>query len=165
MSFDRECLQPMSISRRRLTLWDLLRLRGIPARIIGLLTGLYSGTVSAVKCGGGVSSCEYRCEAGLCACSITFQHMHGLGTRQGLEQSHFGASVGNTKITDLVFADDAPIFAESLEILVMALEALHEEVKPLGLKISWPRPRFKCLEACWMKQYSLSMRVARTLRS
>ena len=24
------------------TLWDLLRLRGIPARIIGILTGLYS---------------------------------------------------------------------------------------------------------------------------
>ena len=40
----------------RETLWNLLRLRGIPARIIGLLTGLYSGTVSAVKCGGGVSS-------------------------------------------------------------------------------------------------------------
>ena len=38
------------------TLWDLLHLRGIPARIIVLLTGLYSGTVSAVKCGGGVFS-------------------------------------------------------------------------------------------------------------
>ena len=39
------------------TLWDLLRLRGIPARIIiGLLTGLYSGTVSAVKYGGYMSS-------------------------------------------------------------------------------------------------------------
>ena len=42
-------------SVHRETLWDLLCLRGIPARIIGLLTGLYSGTVSAVKCGGGVS--------------------------------------------------------------------------------------------------------------
>ena len=31
------------------TLWDLY-LHVIPARIIGLLTGLYSGTVSAVKC-------------------------------------------------------------------------------------------------------------------
>ncbi|KAG0724835.1 Trafficking protein particle complex subunit 11 [Chionoecetes opilio] len=29
------------------------------------------------------------------------------------------------------------IFAESLEVLVMALEALHEEAKPLGLKVSW----------------------------
>ena len=45
-------------------------------------------------------------------------------------------SVGNTKITDLVFADDATIFAESLEVLVMALKALYEEVKPLRLKVS-----------------------------
>ena len=37
-------------------LWDLLCLRGIPAGIIGLLTGLYSGTESAVKWEGGVSS-------------------------------------------------------------------------------------------------------------
>ena len=43
-------------SVHRETLWDLLHLHGIPARITGLLTGLYSGTVSAVKCGGGVSS-------------------------------------------------------------------------------------------------------------
>ena len=50
-----------------------------------------------------------------------------------VEQSHFGVSVGNTEITDLVFADDAAIFDESLEVLVMALETLHLEVKPLGL--------------------------------
>ena len=43
-----------------------------------------------------------------------------------VEQSHCGASVGNTEITDLVFADDAEIFAESLEVLVMALEALSQ---------------------------------------
>ena len=129
MSFDRECLQPMSISSQtpmafdsvhRETLWDLLRLRGIPARIIGLLTGLYSGTVSAVKCGGGVASffpvnTGVRQGSGQCACcSITFQHMHGLG--RVVEQSHCGASVGNTKITDLVFADDdAAILAESMK--------------------------------------------------
>ncbi|KAG0720026.1 WD repeat-containing protein 81 [Chionoecetes opilio] len=29
------------------------------------------------------------------------------------------------------------IFAESLEVLVMALEALHKEAKPLGLEVSW----------------------------
>ena len=39
------------------------------------------------------------------------------------------------KITDLGVADDAVIFAELLE----ALEALHEEAKPLGLQISWPK--------------------------
>ncbi|KAG0714137.1 hypothetical protein GWK47_014692 [Chionoecetes opilio] len=41
------------------------------------------------------------------------------------------------KITDLVFADDAVIFAESLEVLVTAIEALREEAKPLGFEVSW----------------------------
>ena len=31
--------------------------------------------------------------------------------------------------------------SESLEVLVMALEALHEEVKPLGLKVSCAKPK------------------------
>ena len=80
--------------------------------------------------------CEYRCEAGMCTCSITFLHCMDWVLGRVVEQSHCGASVDNTEITDLVFADDAAIFAESLEVLVMALEALHEEVKHLGLKVS-----------------------------
>ena len=43
--------------------------------------------------------------------------------------------------SDLVFADDAVIFAESLEVLVMALEALHKEAKPLGLQVSWSKTK------------------------
>ena len=58
-----------------------------------------------------------------------------------VERSHCGAFVGKTKITDLVFTDDATIFAESLEVLVLALEALHEELKPLGLKVSWAKTK------------------------
>ena len=42
-----------------------------------------------------------------------------------VEQSHCGASVSNTKIADLVFADDTAIFAESLEVLVRVLKAIH----------------------------------------
>ena len=60
--------------------------------------------------------------------------MHGLITRQNniVEQSHFGASIGNTEITDLVSTDDAVV----LEVLAMARQALHEEEKPLELKVS-----------------------------
>lgn len=35
---------------------DFLQLREIPTRNVGLLSGLYSRTENAVKCGGGVSS-------------------------------------------------------------------------------------------------------------
>ena len=53
------------------------------------------------------------------------------------DQNHCGASFGNTIITDFsLFVDDALIFTESLEIMVMALEALYKEAKPLGLQVS-----------------------------
>ncbi|KAG0714905.1 Solute carrier family 22 member 13 [Chionoecetes opilio] len=35
------------------------------------------------------------------------------------------------------------IFANSLEVLVMALEALHEEAKPLGLEVSWHKTKIQ----------------------
>ena len=40
-----------------------------------------------------------------------------------VEQSHCGASVGNTEIADFVFADDGAYFTESLEVHVMVLKA------------------------------------------
>ena len=84
--------------------------------------------------------CEYRCEAGLCACSITFQHVHGLGTRQSCGTKSLW-SICRQHQHRSCFADDAAIFTESLEVLVMALDALHEEVKPLGLKVSWAKTK------------------------
>ena len=131
-------------SVHREALWDLLRLRGIPARIIGLLTGLYTGTESAVKCGGGVSGffpVNTGVRQGCVLAPSLFSTCMDWVLDKVVDQSHCGASVGNAKITDLVFADDAVIFAESLEVLVMALEALHEETKPLGLQVSWPKTK------------------------
>ena len=76
---------------------------GILARIIGLLTGLYSATVSAVKCGGGVSS-FFLVNAGvrqncMLAPSLFNTRMDWVLGRFA-NRSHCGASVGNTEITD-----------------------------------------------------------------
>ena len=53
-----------------------------------------------------------------------------------LEISSCGASFGNVKISDFDFADDAVIFAETLDILLGALEVLSEESEPLGLQVT-----------------------------
>ncbi len=53
------------------------------------------------------------------------------------EKSSCSASFENVKISDLDFADDAVIFAETLDILLGALEMLNEESEPLGLRVSW----------------------------
>ena len=50
------------------------------------------------------------------------------------ERSSCGASFGNVKISELDFADDAVIFAETPDILLGVLEVLNEESEPLGLQ-------------------------------
>lgn len=42
-------------------------------------------------------------------------------------------SVIATKITDLVFTHDPLIIAKLLEVLMLTLEALHEETQTVGL--------------------------------
>ena len=54
-----------------------------------------------------------------------------------------GASFGDLQITDLDFADDAVILAETIETLTEALEALSEEAEPLGLRVSWIKTKIQ----------------------
>ena len=54
------CLQPMLISAKRSilvnrdALWRILGLRGVPPKLIDPISELYSGTESAVRCGGSI---------------------------------------------------------------------------------------------------------------
>ncbi len=59
------------------------------------------------------------------------------------ETSGCGVSFGDVRITDLDFADDAVIFAETADILTEALESLSEEAEPLGLRVSWIKTKIQ----------------------
>lgn len=115
-------MQPTSISKRRLTpgisrheeLSDLLRFRGIPV----VLVGLHTEIERAVKCG---------C-VGKRGVSVFFLLNSGVKWECVFTPSLFNAcmdwvqaqaTVGNTQITYLDFADDAVIFAESLKVVVL----------------------------------------------
>ncbi|KAG2470691.1 ELAV3 protein, partial [Polypterus senegalus] len=54
-----------------------------------------------------------------------------------------GTSVGEERFTDLDFAADAVIFAESMEALIVALEKLSEESECLGLRVSWIKTKIE----------------------
>lgn len=55
---------------------------------------------------------------------------------KAVDQSNCGTSMDYSRVTDLVFADVGVILFKSLEFLLLAFEALHEEVKLLGSQVS-----------------------------
>ena len=59
------------------------------------------------------------------------------------ERSSCGASFGNVNISNLDFADDAVIFAETLDILLGALKMLNEKSEPLRFRVSWVKTKIQ----------------------
>jgi len=54
-----------------------------------------------------------------------------------------GNSIGSHVFTDLDFADDVAVLSEMLEILILSLEILHDEARPVGLEINWDKTKIK----------------------
>ena len=90
---------------------------------------------------------SYLIELGKIILDMSLHHRYeqdSLGTGKevfftGKEVGEVGlrVSFGNVRITDLDFADDAVIFAETTKILAGALDSLSEEAEPLGLRVPW----------------------------
>ena len=118
-------------------LWRILGLRGVPPNLIDLMSELYSDTESAVRCGGTISDLfpvVTGVHQGCVLAPTLFSTCVDWILGRMSERSSCGASFGNVKISDLDFADDAVIFAETLDILWGALGLLNEESVPLGLR-------------------------------
>ena len=107
----------------------------MPPKLINLLSELYSGTESGVRCGDTVSDL-FPVVTGVhqgcvlaptlfsaCMCWI-------LGRMS--ERSSCGASFGNVKISDLDFADEAVIFAETLDIIFGGSRGAECEIGAAG---------------------------------
>ena len=65
----------------------------------------------------------------------------------------------------LFFANDTVILGESLMVLIMALEALHEEVKPLRLETSWAKTKVQMFGGLLDETKCMFMHGAWTLKS
>ena len=102
------------------TLWRILGLRGMPPKLIDLMSELYSGTESAVKCGGTISDLfpvVTGVRPGCVLAPTLFSTCMDWILGRMSERSSCGASFGNVKISDLDFVDDAVIFAKTFDIL------------------------------------------------
>ena len=95
----------------------------------------YSGTESAVRCGDTISDL-FPVTGVLQGCVLAptlFSTCMNWILGRMSDRSSCGALFGNVKISDLDFTDDAVIIAETLEILLVALELLNDESEAAGM--------------------------------
>ena len=91
----------------------ILGLRGVPPKLIDLMSELYSGTETAVRWGDTISDL-FPVVIGICQWCVLAPTLFNVRMDwilgRMLERSSCGASFGNVGISDLDFADDAVIF-------------------------------------------------------
>ena len=103
------------------TLWRILGLRGVPPKLINLMSQLYSGTESTVRCGDTISGLFLVVTGVRQGCVLAptlFSTCMDWILGRMSESSICGAPFGNVKTSDLDFIDDAVIFAETLNIIL-----------------------------------------------
>ena len=104
-------------SVNRDALWRILGLRWVPPKLINLMSELYSGTESAIRCGGTISDL-LAVASGVCqGCVLAptlFNACMDWNLEKMSERSSCSATFGNDKNTDLDFADVSSIKREGL---------------------------------------------------
>ena len=86
-----------------------------------MMSELYSGTESAARCGDTISDLFLVVTGVSQRCVLSHPLFSTCMDRilvRMFERSSCGASFGNVKISDLDFADDAVIFAKTLDIMM-----------------------------------------------
>ena len=114
-------------------LWRILGLRGVPPKLINLMSERYSGTKSAVRCGGTISDLfpvvtgvRQGCVLALTLFSTCMDWILGGCRRDQAAVHHLGMSTSLTLISQMMQSS-----LWRLDILLGALEVLNEESEPL----------------------------------
>ena len=116
----------------------LLRSKDIPEKILQLLEDLYSNTFSCVRVDGELSP-WFETSSGVrqgcvVAPELFLESMDWI-TNRAAHKGFLGVTVGKKICTDLDYAD-VSLLTSMLEILVLALEILHEESSQIGIEIN-----------------------------
>ena len=132
----------------RQSLWLLLRFKGIPEKILQLLEDLYSNTFSCVRVNGELSP-WFESSSGVrqgcvVAPELFLEPMDWI-TNRAAHKGFLGVTVGEEICTGLDYADDVSLLASMLEILVLALEILHEESSQIGLETTGVKQNYNFL--------------------
>ena len=120
-------------------LWKILKEMGIPHHLTCLLRNLYAGQEATVRTGHGTTDC-FQIGKGICQGCILSPCLFNLYAEYimrnaGLEEAQAGIKIAKRNISNLRYADDTTLMAESEEELKSLLMKVKEESEKIGLKL------------------------------
>ena len=132
----------------RPALWQLLKVLGVPEKVISLVSALYSDTTSRVRVDGQLSS-AFPVSSGVRQGCVLAPDLFNTGMDwvlgRAVGRSMNGAVVGTSSLTDFDYADDVALLAELIALLQSALEILSQEAAPIGLQVNWAKTKIQSL--------------------
>ena len=115
-------------------------------KLIDMFKDLYTDIVSCVRLDGELSDWFFFGSGVRQGCTVA-PSLFLLPVDWVLQRtSHggfLGATMGTETITDLDYADDVALLTETLEVLLLALDVLKEEARPLGLEVNWQKTKIQ----------------------
>ena len=104
----------------RPALWQLLKVLGVPEKVISLVSALYSDTTSRVRVDGQLSS-AFPVSSGVRQGCVLAPDLFNTGMDwvlgRAVGRSMNGAVVGTSSLTDFDYADDVALLAELIALL------------------------------------------------
>ena len=121
-------------------LWKILKEMGIPDHLTGLLRNLYAGQEATVRTGRGTTDWfqtgkGVRQGCTLSPCLFNF-YAEYIIRNSGLEEAQAGIKIAGRNISNLRYADDTTLMAESEKELKSLLMKVKEESENFGLKLN-----------------------------
>ena len=121
-------------------LWKILKVMGIPDHLTCLLRYLYAGQEATVRTGHGTID-WFQMGKGvrqgyiLLPCLFNF-YAEYIMRNSGLDEAQTGIKIAGRNISNLRYADDTTLMAESKEELKSLLMKVKEESENVGLKLN-----------------------------
>ena len=121
-------------------LWKILREMEIPDHLTCLLRNLYAGQEATVRTGHGTTD-WFQIGKGVCQACILSPCLFNIYAEYimrnpGLEETQAGIKIDGRNISNLRYADDTALMAESEEELESLLMKVKEESEKVGLKLN-----------------------------
>ena len=126
--------KPLAVDHNKL--WRILQEMGIPDHMVCLLRNLYVGQEATVRTGHGTMN-WFQIEKGVhqgcilspCLCNLYAEYIM---QNAGLDDSQAGIKISGRNISNLRYADDITLMAESKEGLKSLLMKVKEESEKTG---------------------------------